>query len=172
MTVLMALSITASQQSKATKNTWNAAKQLLDYLASNPEATSQYSASDTVLNIYSDAPYLSEPNARSCACGCFFLGWMPVDGEPIKLNGAFITLSATRCPLLQLQRRKDIPPHPQGIGSSISCHTSALQQQNSSQHSQQHLQKTSLKIHGDAIILGGGPSESRILSHPMVSRTG
>ena len=39
MTVLMALSTIASQQSKATKNTWNAVKQLLDYLASYPDAT-------------------------------------------------------------------------------------------------------------------------------------
>ena len=90
----MALSTIVSQQSKATTNTWNAVKQLLDYLASHPDATIRYRASDMVLNSHSDASYLSEPNAQSRACGYFFLGWMPVDGEPIKLKGAFFTLCA------------------------------------------------------------------------------
>ncbi len=36
-----------------------------------------------------DALYLSETKARSRACGHFFMGWMPKNGEPIKLNGAF-----------------------------------------------------------------------------------
>jgi hypothetical protein len=42
-----------------------------------------------VLNIHSDASYLTEAKSRSCLCGHFFMGWMPVDEEPIKLNGAF-----------------------------------------------------------------------------------
>jgi len=58
MTVLMALSTIVSQQSKATKNMWNAVKQLLDYLASHPDATIRYRASDMVLNIHSDVSYL------------------------------------------------------------------------------------------------------------------
>ena len=41
------------------------------------------------MNIHSDASYLSEPNSRSRACGHFFLGWLPVDGQPIRLNGVF-----------------------------------------------------------------------------------
>jgi hypothetical protein len=42
-----------------------------------------------LLNIHSDASYLSEAKARSRACGHFFMGWMPQNGEPIQLNGAF-----------------------------------------------------------------------------------
>jgi hypothetical protein len=42
-----------------------------------------------VMNIHSDASYLSETKARSRACGHFFMGWMPKNGEPIQLNGAF-----------------------------------------------------------------------------------
>jgi hypothetical protein len=45
-----------------------------------------------ILNIHSDASYLSESDARSRACGHFFLGWSPKTGEPIRLNGAFFTL--------------------------------------------------------------------------------
>jgi hypothetical protein len=30
--------------------------------------------------------------AHSRACGYFFMGWTPKDGDPIKLNGALFTL--------------------------------------------------------------------------------
>ncbi len=42
-----------------------------------------------IMNIHSDASYLSKTKARSRACRHFFMGWMPKNGEPIKLNGAF-----------------------------------------------------------------------------------
>ena len=35
-----------------------------------------------------------ERGGRSRAAGHFFLGWLPRDGEPLQLNGAFFTLSA------------------------------------------------------------------------------
>jgi hypothetical protein len=41
-----------------------------------------------VLNIHSDASYLSEARARSRVAGYFYLGENPVDGQPITLNGA------------------------------------------------------------------------------------
>ncbi len=46
-----------------------------------------------IMNIHSDASYLSESKARSRACGYFFMGWKPVNGNSIKLNGAFYTNS-------------------------------------------------------------------------------
>ena len=68
------------------------AKQLLDYLATNPDATIWFKASNMILNVHSDASYLLESNARSCICGHFLMGWSPTNGDPIKLNGAFFTL--------------------------------------------------------------------------------
>jgi hypothetical protein len=41
-----------------------------------------------ILNVHSDALYLSALPARSRASGYFFLGSIPIDGDPIKLNGA------------------------------------------------------------------------------------
>ncbi len=70
------------------------AKQLFDYLATHPDATIQFRASDMIMNVHSNASYLSESDARSRACGHFFMGWSPKDGNPIKLNGAFFTLCA------------------------------------------------------------------------------
>ncbi len=92
MTVLMVLSSIASEQTKGTERTLEKAYQVIDYLALHPDAVVRFRASDMVLNIHLDASYLSEPKARSRACGHFFMGSVPRDGKPIKLNGAFHTL--------------------------------------------------------------------------------
>ena len=63
MTVIMALSSIASEQMTATEKTQKRCVQLLDYLASNSEAKLRYRASDMIMNIHSDASYLSEPLA-------------------------------------------------------------------------------------------------------------
>jgi hypothetical protein len=46
-----------------------------------------------IMNIHLDVSNLSERKARSRACGHFFMGWKPVDNQPIKLNGSFFTNS-------------------------------------------------------------------------------
>ena len=45
-----------------------------------------------VLNIHSDASYALEIGANSRAAGHYFLGWVPRDNKPIRLNGAIYTL--------------------------------------------------------------------------------
>jgi len=92
MTVLMALSTIASEQTKGTERTLEKAYQVLDYLATHPNAVVRFLVLDMVMNMHSDASYLSEPNARSRACGHFFMGSLPRNGQPIKLNDAFHTL--------------------------------------------------------------------------------
>jgi hypothetical protein len=47
-----------------------------------------------IINVNSNALYLSESDARSRACSHFFMGWSPKDGDPIKLNGTIFTLCA------------------------------------------------------------------------------
>jgi hypothetical protein len=97
ITVLMALSSIAVEQSKGTTNTMEKAKQLLDYLATYPDATICFRALYMIMNVHSDASYLLESNACSRACGHFFMGWSPKDGDPIRLNGAFFTMCAILC---------------------------------------------------------------------------
>ncbi len=89
MTVLMVLSTIAIEQTKATEKTMAKCVQLLDYLAYHSDAKVRFYASDMVMNIHSDASYLSEGKAQSRTCGHFFMGWVPVDGAPIRINGAF-----------------------------------------------------------------------------------
>jgi hypothetical protein len=86
-TIPAALSELSQQQTKATENTLKRCQQFLDYMATHPDATIRYYASDMVLNVHSDASYLSVPNARSRAAGIFFLGSIPQPNEPILLNG-------------------------------------------------------------------------------------
>jgi hypothetical protein len=70
----MPLNDIATEQTKATEKTQAATNQLLDYLATHPDATIRYHASDMILHIHSDASYLSVSNARSRLGGLFFLG--------------------------------------------------------------------------------------------------
>jgi len=91
MTVLVALSSIVVEQTKGTERTMGRCLELLDYLATNSKAVIRFVASDMVMNIHLDASYLSETKARNRACGHLFMGWMPKNGEPTRLNGAFYT---------------------------------------------------------------------------------
>ncbi len=70
-TILMALSEISSQQAAPTDNTMKRVNRFLDYMWTHPDAIIWYRASDMILNIHSDASYLSAPKARSRASGYF-----------------------------------------------------------------------------------------------------
>jgi hypothetical protein len=59
----------ATEQTKAMENTQAATDHMLDYLATRPDATIHYYASDMILHIHSDVSYLSVSNTRSCIVG-------------------------------------------------------------------------------------------------------
>ena len=87
MTIPLALSDIASEQANPTEKTTKRVRQLLDYMATHPEAKIRFCASDMILNVHSDTSYLSAAKGRRCAGGYFFLGSFPTDGKPIQLNG-------------------------------------------------------------------------------------
>ena len=104
----MIFSTIAHEQTKATENTNLSIDQMLDYCTNHPNPKIHFHTSDMVLNIHSDASYLNAPKTRSCIGGHYFLGWIPCDNIPIKLNGAihvisailkFVTASATEAKL-------------------------------------------------------------------------
>jgi hypothetical protein len=70
----MPLNDIATEQTKATEKMQAATNQLLDYLATHPDATIRYHATNMILHIHSDASYLSVSNAQSRLGGLFFLG--------------------------------------------------------------------------------------------------
>ena len=65
LTILVALSTIVSQQNQLTEKIEQAINQLLGCLTSHPNETIQYYASEMILQIHSDASYLSEKNSRS-----------------------------------------------------------------------------------------------------------
>ena len=56
-------------------------------MATNPNAVVRFYTSDMILNLHSDASYLSAWQGRSRAGGYFFLGSIPKDNQDIQLNG-------------------------------------------------------------------------------------
>jgi hypothetical protein len=92
ITILKALNSLSRQQSSPTQATATRTDQLLDYLATHPNATVRFYASDMLLQVHSDASYLNEPDGRSTAGGHYFLGKLPIDNQPIFLNGAIYAL--------------------------------------------------------------------------------
>jgi hypothetical protein len=67
-----ALNEIATEQTKATEKTQATTDQLLDYFTPHQDATNRYHASCMILNIHSDAPYLSVYNAHIRIGGIFF----------------------------------------------------------------------------------------------------
>jgi hypothetical protein len=91
-TVLMPLNDIATEQTKVTAKMQAATNQMLDYLATHPDSTIRYHASDMVLHIHSDASYFSVSNARSGFGGLFFLGNNSPEQE--TLNGSILNVAA------------------------------------------------------------------------------
>jgi hypothetical protein len=69
-----------------------ATNQLLDYLATHPDATIRYHASNMILHIHSNASYLSVSNARSRHGDLFFLGNKTPNQD--KLNGSILIVAS------------------------------------------------------------------------------
>eukprot|EP00957_Ditylum_brightwellii_P150570 11465420-Ditylum_brightwellii.AAC.1 len=89
-TLAAVLSTIASQQANATKRTEEACHQLLDYVATNPNAAAWFLASNMILTVHLDTSYLCKTNARSRAAGHFCL---TKHGDDKYNNGAILTLS-------------------------------------------------------------------------------
>ena len=75
-------------------------------MAIHPEAKIRFHASDMILNIHSDASYLSETRARSKLAGYFFLGSKIVKKEKIKMNGnIFVSCGILKSLCVQQQKQ-------------------------------------------------------------------
>jgi hypothetical protein len=90
-TILMALSLIATEQAKPMEETMNKVKQLLDYCAIQEDAIITYNASKMMLAIHSDAGYCNKKIARSQAGGHFFLS----NNEKFPSNNGAILTNTT-----------------------------------------------------------------------------
>jgi hypothetical protein len=91
-TVLMPLNDIGMEQTKTTEKNTGRQKSTIRLLATHPDATIRYHASDMILHIHSDASYLSVSNARSRLGGLCFCG----DKSPQqdKLNGSILNVAS------------------------------------------------------------------------------
>jgi hypothetical protein len=78
-TMLAALGTIGSDQASATQETMDALTHLLNYCASNPDATIRFVGSDMFLLVASDASYLSAKKARSRVAAYLYLSDLPID---------------------------------------------------------------------------------------------
>jgi hypothetical protein len=90
-TLLAALSTIASRQTHGTKALQMACHQLLNYVATHPNAGIQFHASDMILAVHTNASYLSKPGGKSRAAGHFYL---TNRNDKDFNNGAVLTLSS------------------------------------------------------------------------------
>jgi hypothetical protein len=88
----MLVNVLASEQTRATAATVDKIIKLLNYCTTHPEATLRYHAPDMILNIHSDASYLSEREAKSRAGGAFYI--VSKNDKANRLtNGAILIIS-------------------------------------------------------------------------------
>ena len=71
-TFLVVLNSVVIQQTSTTDSTLKRTEYLLDYAATHLDAKIRYRASEMILQIHTDASYLSEPKAQSRAAGHYF----------------------------------------------------------------------------------------------------
>jgi hypothetical protein len=90
-TLTAALSAIASRQNKGTEATMKATKQLLDYIATHPNPSIVYLASDMILALDTDGSHLSKLGGKSRAAAYMFL---TKKDNPDFHNGAILVLSA------------------------------------------------------------------------------
>jgi hypothetical protein len=85
-TVLMPLNDIAMEQTKAKEKMQGATNQLLDCLATHPDAAIRYHAYGMILHIHSDTSYLSVSNARIRLGGLFFLGKKSPEEDTLNVS--------------------------------------------------------------------------------------
>ena len=74
MTILLALNDIATESANPTEKTMKRVHQLLDYMASHPDAVIRFRRSDMILNVHSDLPFSSR---IAHLHGGIFLPWQP-----------------------------------------------------------------------------------------------
>jgi hypothetical protein len=167
--VLMALNDIATEQTAATEKTKTAAGQLLDYLATHPDAKIRFQASYMIFNIHSDASYLSVSKDRSRVGGLFYLGYNPPNQD--KLNGSILNVASVIKNVVASAAESEVgacfqnaqtaaPPshHRAGTRTQSTSNSSQNGQFHSLWHNQRDHKTKTVKIHGHEVLLASRQS--------------
>jgi hypothetical protein len=98
--LLTALSSIIACQANGTTTVANPCQQLLDYVATHPNAGIRYKACDIILAVHTDSSYLSEQNGKSCASAYFYLINHNTKNSTTAPSSHYFQLSNTSCPQL------------------------------------------------------------------------
>jgi hypothetical protein len=90
--LIMPVNVLASEQTRVTAATADKIIKLLNYCNTHPEATLRYHASDMILNIHSDASYLSEREAKNRSGGFLYMGSNTYKAKKLT-NGSILIIS-------------------------------------------------------------------------------
>jgi hypothetical protein len=90
-TLLTTLSSIAARQANGTTTVTKSCQQLLDYVATHPNASICYKTCSMILAVHTNASYLSKQEGKSRASAHFYL---TNDGDKEFNNGAILTLSS------------------------------------------------------------------------------
>ena len=100
-TFIVRFSQLSSEQSRATEQTVASLDYVLNYLHNYPNANLVFYASDMMLQVESDASYISEPQATSRAGGTFYLGKRtdmfvnsPIDQTSVRIDAAVVSTAS------------------------------------------------------------------------------
>jgi hypothetical protein len=117
-----------------------------------------------ILNVHSDASYLSAPKACSRAGGYFFLGSIPQDTKPIFINGVI----HIACTILKLVAAL-VAEAEFGALFPATTNTHLHQQHHHCGKSQKHDQSTTVAGKGDAIFLVFQQQSPKTILFPLPS---
>ena len=95
--MLVALNSIATSQAQKTTTTKGDIVWLLNYTVAHPDATLYYHASDIILHVASDVPYLCEARAHSRSRGHFLLSNQLVDNRYNHPPSPLTTAPSTPC---------------------------------------------------------------------------
>jgi hypothetical protein len=90
-TLILRVNALESEQTQATTATADKVITLLNYCATHPEDKLRYHASNMILNIHSDASYISECQSKSRAGGLFYMGSTIYSQNKLTNGAIFIT---------------------------------------------------------------------------------
>ena len=91
--LLVALGAISTRMSPSTVKKIQVVNQILDYCSTHAETMIKYLASNTVIQIHTDASYISETEAHSQAGGYFYLGSAHNNNDTNTLNGSIVVES-------------------------------------------------------------------------------
>jgi hypothetical protein len=107
LTLIFPLNVLESEQTQATAATTDKVIKLLNYCAIHLEAKLHYHASYMILNIHSDASYLSEREAKNRSGGFFNLG-SNITSKNKLTNGAILVISTILKHVMSLAAEAEI----------------------------------------------------------------